>query len=215
MKKQKFNTGDIFAIPLPTGQYLFGRILFDVYKQCNQPGANVPAGTYFDFFAGCFLIEVYEKLTDAPVYQPSSIVLPGVFTSPTFFKNGTWPIVAHQDVNPHEVDFPESLISRYPGIYFNKGEINLLTKLTEADYERIKVYSTLNSPYGIGAMALHHSGRRELIEERYLYDEYLERTDLRYKSTTRDEIYNQLGEDPKQSYYQLALKHKQDLSRLY
>lgn len=215
MKKHKFTTGDIFAIPTSTGKFLFGRILFDVYRQCNQKGVNVLPGTCFDFFAGCFLIEVYEYLADEPIYQKSSVIIPGIFTSPTLFKKGIWPIVTHQAVNPQEVDFPEGLVVRDSAILFKKGELVFDTNLTYKDYERLNIYLSIESPYAIADIALHYSNRQHLIAPEDIQVEYLENSDLRYASMIRADIYKYLNQDPNQTYYKMSLKEGVDLARLY
>ncbi|HEX8504840.1 MAG TPA: hypothetical protein VF630_05690, partial [Hymenobacter sp.] len=123
--------------------------------------------------------------------------------------------IGNRPVDPTQVEFPEVFISKYPNTFFERGELILPTGLTRTDYEALPFRASINSPYGIGAMGLNYLGRRDLIEEKYLYPQYLENDDLRYQPLRRAAVYEQLGEDPAESYYQMALRHGLDLARFY
>ncbi|WP_175609910.1 hypothetical protein [Zobellia uliginosa] len=44
---------------------------------------------------------------------------------------------------------------------------------------------------------------------------FLDNNDIRLNNNFRKEIYDQIGEDMNQSYYEMALKHGYDLGRFY
>ena len=70
--------------------------------------------------------------------------------------------------------------------------------------------------YYIGLATLDFSGRRDLIEDQEdIMDNYFIFSDIRSLPEKRKEIYEAIGEDPNQSYYELALKHGFDLARFY
>lgn len=214
--KQPFRHGDVFSIPLPDGQYLFGRVMFDVAKQTRKPGVTVSSKNYFTFFGSSILIDVYRDLLAFPTPDFSEqVLIPGVFTSTTLLDSGGWRVLGNRPVDPTQVEFPEVFINEYPNTFFERGELVLPTPLTWDEYEALPFRASVSSPYGIGAMGLNYLGRRDLIEEKYLYSHYLEEDDLRYQPQRRAALYKQLGEDPAESYYQLALRHELDFARFY
>ncbi len=213
--KQAFRPGTIFSIPLPTGHYLFGRVVFAGATQVSR-SCLAPTHSYLAFFGRSILIEVYCDLREAATAAFSDeVLIPGVFTSPTLLAGGGWPVLGHRPVDPTRVAFPEVLGSSDSYTFFKCGELALPTPFTWAEYEALPFRATIHSPYTIGAMGLHYLGRRDLIEEKYLYAHYLEEDDLRYCPSRRAAIYAQLQLDPTEPYYQLALRHGLDLQRLY
>jgi hypothetical protein len=214
--KQPFRHGDVFSIPLPNGQYLFGRVVFDVAKQTRKPGITVSPDNYFIFLGSSILIDVYRDLQSVETIDCSEeVLIPGVFTSTTLLGSGVWHVLGNRPVDPTQVQFPEVFINSDSTTYFERGELFLLTQLTWNEYEALPFRASINSPYGVGAMGLNYLGRRDLIEEKYLYPKYLEDIDLRYKPQRRAAIYEQLQEDPTEPYYQMALRHGFDLARFY
>jgi Immunity protein 26 len=80
-KKQKFNVGDVFAIPIKRGQYMFGRIV--------------------NLEDGWELIEVFAHKSSSPEYTPDIVkakrLLPPLWINPReLFAEGTWKII-HSD----------------------------------------------------------------------------------------------------------------------
>jgi len=59
------------------------------------------------------------------------------------------------------------------------------------------------------------SDRKDLVEESDIKESYFIADDLRYSLEKRNKIYAMIGENPNQSYYELALKRGFDLARLY
>ena len=214
--KQPFRHGDVFSIPLPDGQYLFGRVVFDVAKQTRKPGVTVSPKNYFTFLGSSILIDVYRDLQPVATTDFSEeVLIRGVFTSTTLLNSGVWRVLGNRPVDPTRVEFPEVFINSDSTTFFERGELFLPTQLTWNEYEALPFRASINSPYGIGAMGLNYLGRRDLIEEKYLYPQYLENDDLRYQPQRRAAVYEQLGEDPAESYYQMALRHGLDFARFY
>ena len=214
--KQPFRHGDVFSIPLPDGQFLFGRVVFDVAKQTRKPGVVVSPDNYFTFFRSSILVDVYRDLQAVSTTDFSEqVLIPGVFTSTTLLDSGVWRVIGNRPVDPTQVEFPEVFVHSDATAFFERGELFLPTQLTWNEYESLPFRACVNSPYGIGAMGLNYLGRRDLIEEKYLYPQYLEDDDLRYQPQRRAALYQQLGEDPEESYYQLALRHGLDFARFY
>ena len=214
--KQPFRHGDVFAIPLPDGQFLFGRVVFDVAKQTRRPGVVTSRDNYFVFFGSCVLIDVYRDLQLVATADFSEqVLIPGVFVSTTFLDSGVWRVIGNRPVDPTQVEFPEVFIHSNSTVFFERGELFLPTRFDWNEYEALPFRACVNSPYGIGAMGLNYLGLRHLIEEKYLYPQYLEEDDLRYQPQRRVELYRQLGQDPAESYYQMALRHGLDFARFY
>lgn len=214
--KQPFRHGDVFSIPLPDGQFLFGRVVFDVAKQTRKPGVVVSPDNYFTFFGSSVLIDVYRDLqaVSTPDFS-EQVLIPGVFTSTTLLDSGVWRVIGNRSVDPTQVEFPEVFVHSDATAFFERGELFLPTQLTWNEYEALPFRASINSPYGIGAMGLNYLGKRDLIEEKYLYPQYLENDDLRYQPHRRTAVYQQLGEDPAEPYYQMALRHGMDFARFY
>jgi hypothetical protein len=214
--KQPSRHGDVFSIPLPNGQYLFGRVVFDVAKQTRKSGITVSPDNYFTFLGSSILIDVYRDLQSVDTIDFSEeVLIPGVFTSTTLLGSGVWRVLGNRPVDPTQVQFPEVFINSDSTTYFERGELFLPTQLTWNEYEALPFRASINSPYGIGAMGLNYLGRRDLIEEKYLCPKYLEDIDLRYGPQRRAAVYEQLQEDPTEPYYQMALRHGFDLARFY
>jgi len=95
-KRQEFAVGDIFAIPLSAGDYVFGRYIYD---QAERGG----------------LIEIYGDVREAPVFDAEvleyELMGPPLWVSgPAVFENGEFPILRHEpDYEPEGIDELEFL----------------------------------------------------------------------------------------------------------
>ena len=201
-----------FRLKFPKVNFIYGRVLFDVTKQYMKKSYN-PEGnnySYLSFFNKCFLIETFlgvsSSFEDIDMKQKAVV---STFVPDFFFSEYEANIV---DVK--EISFPETLSSADKR-YFSVGELYLPINLTDDECYRIKIYPSFGSGFQAITATLDYSGRTDLIEEGYRQEAYFKYSDLRNNPEIRQEIYAMIGEDPNQSYYELALKHGFDLARLY
>lgn len=212
--KTKVRAGDIFSIPLPNGKFAFGRVMLDVYKQCISKRL-IESDSSLNFFKSSLLIELYKNISNEPVFTESEILIAGIFVDLYGFEDNLWSITSNKPVNPVTVDFPESLIASNDAIYFKKGELKIATDLTEEAYDELKIHPTINSSYSIGSICLHYLGLDEFIEENFRWPKYLESSDLRYSPALRSNVYEEIGEDINQTYYEMSSKYGLDVSRFF
>ncbi|MEG3844648.1 Imm26 family immunity protein [Microcoleus sp. herbarium14] len=214
-KNTNWKVGDVFAIPVSEkAGYMFGQIVFDIKSQYASKGRRENEDNYFSSFVGCVLIDVFDGLSATKTFTDRPRLIKGIFTEDECLEDKSWEIVTHVPINPKEVEFPDCLDNYSQEIYLARGELYLKTDLTVryAD-EVVEVYPTMTVAIGIKDLALNHMGFPDLIERDF--KPYLSDEDLRYKPLYRNQIYADLGEDPKESYYDIALKHGYDLARLY
>jgi hypothetical protein len=212
----KLKAGDIFTFQLPTKEYMCGRIMLDVKQQCIRPRLLKPDSP-LNFFNGSLLVEIYKSTFPEPTANHSEILIPGVFIGSNSLESGEWSIIDHEDVDPKEVAFPESVVSRGLDAQFVRGEIALDIDLQKEELERINVYGT-KKPSGIlGEICLYYLGRSDEINNPRLRDielRSLKDSDLRF-TAYRSEIYRLLGEDENQSYYEMSTRLGYDIGRFY
>jgi len=212
----RFRTGDIFSFPLPNGEYLSGRILLDVKQQCVRPKRLKPDSP-LGFFSNTLLLETYTRTSSTPSAAPSEVLIPGVFMDAGSLQSGLWEIVGHQEVDPTTVEFPESLLNLGPHPHFVRGEILLPLGLTSGDLARINVYRTIEPSSMLGEKCAYYLERLSSPESAALPPgdiRSLAGSDLRF-SEYRDEVYQALGQDKDQSYYEMSTRLGHDIGRFY
>ncbi|AMS32695.1 hypothetical protein AEM42_10440 [Betaproteobacteria bacterium UKL13-2] len=212
----KFQTGDIFTFKLSTDEYMCGRIMLDIKKQCVRPKLLPPDSPLY-FFNGSLLVEIYKSTALKPVINRSEILIPGIFLGSDCLESGTWSIIGHQDVNPQEVEFPEALIGHGLRAQFLRGELALNIDLKEEELKKINVYKT-KKPSGIlGEICLYQLGRADEITNSWVHSIEvfnLNSSDLRF-SQHRSEIYRLLGEKENQSYFEMSSRLGYNIQRFY
>src|SRR5262245_40752161 len=117
--------GTLFAVPLPNGTFLCGRVLLDIYA-CLQRRL-FPAGSPLSGLGKAFLIEMYSAVVPASEYIPSEILIRGAFVESQEVGR-TWPIIGTKPVDPKAVEFPEGLLismHTHGQVAFQCGEIHL------------------------------------------------------------------------------------------
>ena len=115
---KKLPHGQIFAVPMPDGTYIFGRVMLDIYGV--QKRRLLPVDSPLPFFNMGYLIEMYSGIQKKPEYVPSPILIAGAFVESKEVGNA-WPVVGHEPVDPKKVEFPEGLI----GYDTPQGEVAL------------------------------------------------------------------------------------------
>ncbi|ACK72523.1 sugar efflux transporter B [Gloeothece citriformis PCC 7424] len=208
-----FKHGDIFTFQLPNQKYIFGRILLDVKKQCIKPKLIDP-NSPLSFYEGTILVEIYQALSENPTFTPSEILIPGFFLDPEPIKAGEWKIIDYQEVDPLQVEFPETLALVNGRQSFQRGEIILILPQKLDEDETYKIYPTITSPYALPKICLYQLGLTELLNPAQLKTMNLKRYDLRF-SEHRSEIYQMLNENENQSYYQMSKRLGHDITRFY
>jgi len=212
----KFKVGDIFYFQIPNGEYLFGRIMFDVTQQGVKPKLIKPNSPLI-FFKDTLLVEVYRATSITNVFDKSitsDLLVNGAFIDPIFLKKGIWKVTGFQKVNPIQVDFPEALTAFEDHALFRKGEVALPLNLSEGKLREINVYPTVLPPVVLVDICLYYLELHSLINPDYLSSSNLSHSDLRF-SEFRDKVYEMLSEDRKQSYFDMSKKHGCDFSRFY
>jgi hypothetical protein len=221
-KKVIYKTGDVFSIEVAEKEFIFGRVLFDVTKQylsCEQKDKL----NYLSFFNKCLLVEtyigVYSNVNEVNFEQTVnfSTFVSDDFHKQDFFKERNCKVIDFREIDVKKVTFPENLSSYNSTYYFSVGELYLPIVLNSEEYDEIKVHPSFGYGYWeIIVATLDISKREDLIEEGdNKKNNYFRWSDLRSMPDIRNKIYALAGEDPNQSYYEMALKHGFDLARFY
>ncbi|WP_103651628.1 sugar transporter [Campylobacter concisus] len=207
--KTKLKEGDIFYVYNDYyKRYFFGKILVDIknrlIKRVNE-GLLWP----LDFFSDCYLVAVYKDIADTPVLKSREFIIPGSFIYKSSFNRKNkdsikWVYYDHEDINYHELEFPEYIISSNDKICLQRGELSIPTDLTRAQYE-----NEFNITGGI------NYSNALLLQGLPAYKERIDYSDLRLLPELRKKLYEMIGENPDTPYYELALKHGKDLARFY
>jgi len=196
--KTKLKEGDIFYVYNDYyKRYFFGKILVDIKNRLVKR-ANEGLLWPLDFFSDCYLVAVYKDIADTPVLKSREFIIPGSFIYKSSFNRKNedgikWVYYDHEDINYHELEFPEYIVSSNDKICLQRGELSIPTGLTRAQYENeFNITGTLPA-----------------------YKKRIDYNDLRLLPELRKKLYEMIGEDPDMPYYELALKHGKDLARFY
>ena len=211
--KTKLKEGDIFYVYNDYyKRYFFGKILVDIK---NRLVKRVDEGLLWplDFFSDCYLVAVYKDIADTPVLKSREFIIPGSFIYKSSFNRKNedgikWVYYDHEDINYHELEFPEYLISSNDKICLQRGELSIPTGLTRAQYEN--EFNITGSKTG----GINYSNAL-LLQGLPAYKERIDYSDLRLLPELRKKIYEMIALDPDTPYYELALKHGKDLARFY
>ena len=209
--------GDIFSVQLPNQKYISGRIMLDVYKQCYETNIIKELSGLF-LYKECILVEIYSELFDEPTSKQSSVLIPGIFFANDPERTSMWQLIDHQPINPLQVEFPETL----PGVGAQdclvRGEITLPLRGRKRNryfpYGLPEILPSLISPKAIVNISLYYLNLKQLITTQYPETHNLADSDLRF-SEHRNLIYEILGEDENQSYYEISSKLGFDVTRFY
>ncbi|WKX76185.1 hypothetical protein [Zobellia laminariae] len=214
--KKKLEEGDIFYVER-NGHYFFGKILLDVSERILK---IEPENLGFKFFSGCCLAAVYKGIYKSPELVSNEIIIPNTFIFKKYFYSKKykvdWTFYKHETIDYRDLDFPEGLQSvHHKGICLSKGELELRTNLTAEQFDNeYKIVKGIKGSFNsLIDYACHYQKREDLMD--VISKNYLEWSDLRFAPEKRKEVYQQIGEDMNQSYYEMALKHGYDLGRFY
>jgi hypothetical protein len=214
-KKIAYKAGDIFAMPVANGQYVFGRILLDVPRQCMQTGLAERYGGLYN--VNCLILEGFDLLKNTPEFEAAPTAIKGYAATDEAIADGTFKIVGHQPVDPREVDFPESvfMVRFHTAVFFIKGELQLLLPVDreKAIASGFDISCVIHSLESFGTVILALMGSTNLAGAAV----DLPHQDVRFAPPDiREKIYALVNEDLSATpYYDLALKHGFDTTRFF
>jgi hypothetical protein len=208
-----YKIGDIFSIQLPNQKYIFGRILLDVNKQCVKPkliDTNSPLSSY----DGCLLVEIYKELSDNPNFLGQEKLIPGFFLMPDPIAEQEWLIIDHLEVDPQQVEFPETIFLYNGRQVFQRGEISLPIPEQLDENDGWDIYPSITSPYALPKICLYYLGLKEFLTPAQQNTMTLERLDFRF-SHLRRELYEKIRENENESYYEMSIRLGYDIRKFY
>ncbi|SFB72333.1 Immunity protein 26 [Flexibacter flexilis DSM 6793] len=210
--KRRLKIGDIFAINLPDGSCVTGRIMFYTKKQLplNNEDSKTNQGTWMMTIGGGVYVDIYKDLKQKPDLLISEPLFRGIFISTALLSDGTWEIISNVPVNPQDVEFPQYVISIPPGVgswFYVRGEV-CLSLPGEKGY---------NQWHGISCkMIMHTDITRFILKYLNLQEtkDSLEKMDLRYHPE-KNLVYETLGLNPDESYDSFSKRNGYDIGRFF
>jgi hypothetical protein len=205
--------GCIFAVPLPDGTHLSGRVLLDIQACLRR--RLFPTDSPLPGLGRACLIEMYSAISLTPAHVPSPVLVPGAFIESDSIGS-EWAAVGHHVVNPVDVEFPETLISSmHPDgdVAFECGEMRVPLPLDYDALDQVGEWSSRHSAFLWPYTCLRLLGRGDEVPGEYLAAT-LAGTDLRL-SPFREEVYEYLPFPMRLPYF---LKQQQlglQFERLY
>jgi hypothetical protein len=207
-----YRHGDAFVLALPDGRFVPGRILLDVRRQCVKPGLVEEDSTLMPF-DGTLLVDLYDAVTDTPVYQRDAPLIPGIFVMRTAFRSGVIPIIDHEEVDPLQVAFPESIMYHYGKRKLLRGEVHVPLPEDDEALAQFDLYPGIFPTEQLPDICEALLALPRTDAEGALPD-VPELSDLRF-SSRRKMVYEAIGEDPEQSYADMAVRYGYDITRFY
>ena len=210
---KKLPHGTIFAVPLPDGTYISGRVVLDIYGTLKR--RLFPIDSPLPGLGRAYLVEMYSAITSKPEYVPSPVLIPGAFVESKELGNA-WPIVGQQPIDPRKVEFPEALIGRVHSTgqaAFRCGEMEVLLPFSRGDLREVAVFHTRHSAFYWSYMCLWALGRRSEIPNEWTGITFMG-SDIRI-SPHRARVYEHLPFQMEQSYFEKQAQMGLHLERLY
>lgn len=217
---QKYQSGDVFAFELVPGEYAFGRLILDLYRQCWKTGKADKHGVlgvadrdaiYFELFRQTSATKSFNK-------RDTTVLIPGMYAANYSLEDGDWEVVDHVPVEPEKVDFPEFLTidGAFHGTFI-KGELSHRIEMpAEEINDVIGIFPNMKALISVPEFVLFALGRADEIREsrRNLRD--MNKEDIRF-SEHRKRIYDLLPSEfnSGKPYYELAREKGFDLKRFF
>jgi Immunity protein 26 len=205
--------GTVFAVPLPAGNFLCGRVMLDIHGCVKR--RLFAAESPLPGLGKAILIEMYSLVVPAPMYVPSPLLIPGAFIEAEEVGKA-WPVLGHNAVDPTVVEFPEALIGyHHPDgqAAFQCGEIHLPIRMPHYDLDRISVFTCIHSAFLWPYTCLRALGREKEVPADYK-TATLSDKDLRF-SPFREEVYQYLPFPMEEPYFEKQQRMGLHLERLY
>lgn len=231
-KRALLKHGDIFYLKIGNqDKYIFGRVLFDVKRQyhkirdTNNLPKSIHSLTYLmDSYSDCQLIEVFEgiynRIEDFNI-KNTKVLIPRIFTRSI---DGNWNLLEYGKVGNLTVDytlleFPEQMTSGGFEEILCWGELCFASKISDIEMQKRNYnYRPLkNGTKTIVSICacLQNERNLSLIETEFDLKKNLIEHDLLYNLNFRNQIFNNIGIDPNESYYHLSKNMGFDLARFY
>lgn len=210
---RKTRHGTYFAVPLPDGTFLTGRVLLDLYACLKR--RLFPADSPLPGLGKAYLIDMYSSITAKPELAVSDHLVRGAFVE-SDEVGSTWPIVGHRPIDPHEVEFPETIIGfmhEEGCAAFECGEIRAPLPFEYEEKDRIGEYKSRHSAFLWPYTCLRLLGRASEVPGGYKTAS-LQGNDLRY-SKFRSMVYEHLPFPMDMSYFEKQKQLGLDFERLY
>jgi len=211
--------GDIFSFQIAPDEFAFGRVMLNLRTQCLDKkliGSDNPLNLFED--GNFMLADLYRETSSGDLPEARSIAISGILTTYTFLALGIWMIVGLESVNPQEVDFPEGIsVESVTKAALVRGELKISFNMDIEEVEKIGIYPKTFPPSMLSEILLFNLGRgNEINNKNSENKDYLgmSNLDLRY-SKHRERVYELLGEDMNESYYDKACRYGFDLKRFY
>lgn len=216
MKKKKLPHGEIFAVPLPGGAFLHGRILLDINGTLKR--RLFPEDASLTALGRAYLVEMYSVVRSSIGYKPSAVLIPGAIVDAKEANEiwADWSIVGHNAVDPKKIEFPETLIGfQHPQgeIAYECGEIRIPLPLKRNQLSAINQYSARHSAFLWPFVCLWELGRRTDVPKEYKTAR-IDGTDLRI-SPYRNQVYAYLPFKMETSYFEKQKTLGLQFERLY
>jgi hypothetical protein len=206
------SAGDLFALPLPGGEYVTGRVMLDVKRQGIVP-RRIREGSPLGFAGDSLLLEIYDNVARDPSPGRSALLVPGIWV----YSLGRWPIVGHLEIDPTTVSFPQALLESGLVAHLVWGDLLLpIPGMSLDEYQSIAVRHSMMPPRGLPEIVLQLLGRGAEVREGVLSptERTLADSDLRFSPHQR-RVFELLNEPPEEPYYSFALRHGSDTRRFY
>lgn len=211
--------GDIFSFQIAPDEFAFGRVMLNLRTQCFDKELIGSANPLNYFKDGKFILaDLYRETSSGDLPEGRSIAISGILTTYSLLMLGIWKIVGFESVNPQEVDFPEGVsVESVTKAALVRGELSLSFNMNIKEVEKIGIYPQTFPPSMLSEILLFNLGRgNEINNKNSENKDFLDMSnlDLRY-SKYRERVYELLGEDMNESYYDKACRYGFDLKRFY
>ena len=210
----KIKIGDLVRVKLLNDMYMWVHVLFD--SQFIVKGKKeINPYNYFYFYASCYLVNIYSQISTEEELKDDTIFFKGVFIPRKHFAKET--IISNIPVDYRQIDFPEHTGGLNSSFWLSKGELALGSIPKEKIHEwNDRFNGGFRDIYSVADSLLYMQNRKSEMQRTNYRDtwKFIPR-DFRFYPEYRKEVYGIIGEDPNQSYYELALKHGFDLARFY
>lgn len=213
---KKIKIGDIVRVKLLNDKYMWVHVLFDV-RWMLRKDRKIDPSNYFYFYAPCYLINVYAQISSNEVLDDETIFFKGIFIPRKQLADQT--VVSNIPVDYRLIDFPETTGGYDSEDWLAKGELALgIGKIPDAKIKEWgnRFNGSFGDVYSVADDVLYMQNRKVEMQRMNYPDDWNHiPKDFRFYPECREEVYRIIGEDPNQSYYELALKHGYDLARFY
>ena len=136
-------------------------------------------------------------------------MIPGIFVTNFDLDDGIWKIIDNIPVDPQTIDFPEGLLDSFGKLCLIKGELRITIPKPVSYKDEVGVGLRVKACGAMGQIARFYLNNPKDSPDGPLYT-----SDLRFNDK-RKEVYNLIGKDLGQSYYDMAKDEGFDLARFY